>query len=141
MVSRVQDWPTALGLFLAEKSSEPFVWGRNDCVLFAADAVLALTGVDPCAKVRGKYKTAKGAAAAIGRHGGIAAAAEKALAELGGSPIAPAFAQRGDIALGHSDLGLTVLVRGADAWVGPGRDGIERYLSMPIKAWAIGRSI
>lgn len=141
MVARVPDWPTALGLFVAEKSRAPFAWGSNDCVLFAVDAVRALVGVDLGAKIRGKYKTARGAASALRKHGGMIAAVEKATADLGAVAIAPAFAQRGDIALAQTDLGLTVLVRVADAWIGPGRDGIERCLTAPLKAWAIGRSV
>lgn len=137
---RLNDWPSHLDAFLASRRLAPFAWGDNDCVLFAADAVLALTGVDPCAKIRGKYKTARGAASALRKHGGMIAAVEKATAGLGAFAIAPAFAQRGDIALVQTDLGLTVLVRVADAWIGPGRDGIERHLAAPLKAWAIGRS-
>lgn len=140
MVIRVPDWPTALGMFVAEKSREPFAWGSNDCALFAADAVRALVGVDLGAKIRGKYKTARGAASVLRKHGGMMAAVDKATAGLGAIVIAPAFAQRGDIALAQSALGLTVLVRVADAWIGPGRDGIERHLAAPLKAWAIGRS-
>lgn len=140
MLERFADWPARLDTFLRARRARPFEWGEQDCVLFAADAVRALVGVDLGAKIRGKYKTARGAASVLRKHGGMMAAVDKATACLGAIVIAPAFAQRGDIALVQTDLGLTVLVRVADAWIGPGRDGIERHLAAPLKAWAIGRS-
>lgn len=40
-------------------------WGTNDCMTWAADCVLAQTGVDTLAAYRGKYKTARGALKAL----------------------------------------------------------------------------
>ena len=34
-----------------------FAWGRDDCVHFAGDWVLKLTGEDPIEEYRGKYST------------------------------------------------------------------------------------
>ena len=40
----------------------PFAWGTADCLSWCADCALALTGADPMKKLRGRYKTAHGAA-------------------------------------------------------------------------------
>ncbi|ERI13515.1 hypothetical protein O206_08585 [Ochrobactrum sp. EGD-AQ16] len=37
-------------------------WGVSDCLMTAADAIKAVTGEDPLAEFRGKYKTEAGAA-------------------------------------------------------------------------------
>lgn len=140
MVARIQDWPTSFAAFLSRKSREPFAWGTNDCVMFAADAVLAITGDDPCAKFRGKYKTAKGAATLMRKHGGLSSAVHAAVDALGFQKVSPFFAQRGDIALAETINGLTVIVRASNDWVGPGADGSERVLTLPLAAWAVARS-
>jgi hypothetical protein len=41
--------------FLLSRANIPFQWGRNDCALFAADGILAMTGLDIAADFRGKY--------------------------------------------------------------------------------------
>ena len=37
---RRADWPERLAAFIEARRRQRFVWGANDCVLFAADAVL-----------------------------------------------------------------------------------------------------
>lgn len=39
----------------------PFAWGRHDCLMWCADCAAAITGRDPAARLRGRYKTAAGA--------------------------------------------------------------------------------
>jgi hypothetical protein len=55
------DWRERLERFVLERSERPFVWGVSDCVLFVADAVLAMTGVDVAASYRERYSSAEGA--------------------------------------------------------------------------------
>jgi hypothetical protein len=46
-LTKIQHWQTrAFHEFLISRARAPFVWGVNDCALFAADGVLAITGVD-----------------------------------------------------------------------------------------------
>jgi len=54
---RNADWRVALVSYLHEVRRKPFAFGRHDCTLFAADAVLAMTGRDLAAKWRGKYRS------------------------------------------------------------------------------------
>lgn len=46
-------------------------WGLTDCTLFTADWVVARTGRDPGAALRGTYSSAEQANAIIDRFGGI----------------------------------------------------------------------
>lgn len=46
----------------------PFRWGRNDCCLFAADWIVLLHGVDPAARLRGRYQSALSAARLVRDH-------------------------------------------------------------------------
>ncbi|MGF7180380.1 DUF6950 family protein [Tunturiibacter psychrotolerans] len=59
-------WHTrAFHNFLLESAGEPFKWGSNDCCLYAANAILACTGVDIASDFRGIYKSEFGALRAI----------------------------------------------------------------------------
>jgi hypothetical protein len=94
-VRRHPDWLARLGAYLEEVREKPFRWGSNDCALFAAGAVRAMTGQDPGADWRGRYRSARGAARLMRARGfdgpsAIAAAAFPA--------VAPAHAQIGDLA-------------------------------------------
>lgn len=46
--------------FLIERANMPFEWGKNDCALFAADAIQAVSGTDIADDFRGKYTTQLG---------------------------------------------------------------------------------
>ncbi|MCU1251539.1 MAG: hypothetical protein JWQ49_4568 [Edaphobacter sp.] len=62
MLTKHKHWHThAFDPFLRERADMPFVWGSNDCALFAADAILANTGTDIAEDFRGKYTTQLGA--------------------------------------------------------------------------------
>jgi len=63
---RVQHWAErSFHRFLLARAKQPFAWGTNDCALFAADAVLAITGTDIAVDFRGKYSDEAGAFALI----------------------------------------------------------------------------
>ncbi len=51
--------------FLLAHAKAPFQWGVMDCALFAADGILAFTGIDIAGDFRGKYTTDLGAMRAI----------------------------------------------------------------------------
>jgi len=80
-MTRLADWPLHLEYFIACRADHPFVWGQNDCAIFAADAVHAMTGKDPAPAGLRKHTTAKQAYRAIARHGGLEGIATAALGE------------------------------------------------------------
>lgn len=63
--TRLLDWHQFLTDLINERRTQPFIWGTNDCSLWAADAILSITGEDFAADVRGTYDDAIGAYKAI----------------------------------------------------------------------------
>lgn len=103
---RFQDWPSRFARFLAERYNEPFVWGSNDCALFACDGVQAIIGVDLAQSLRG-YKTKRGAFGSLKRAGfkDLRAAAAALTAVHGFPAVWPGHAQRGDLVLIETERG------------------------------------
>lgn len=100
---RTGDWEQALAAYFAACERKPYAWGEHDCVLFAAGAVLAVTGEDPAAAIRGRYRSKAGAARLLRELG--AGTLEATLDSL--FPERPvAFARRGDLALHDGAIGV-----------------------------------
>lgn len=57
--------------FLRATAAAPFAWGRNDCALWAGALVLARTGFDPAADLRGRYDSAFGCRRLVMAAGGL----------------------------------------------------------------------
>ena len=55
MIARRPDWRPRLVAYLEEVRARPFAYGSHDCALFAAGAVMAMTGADLAADYRGRY--------------------------------------------------------------------------------------
>jgi len=142
-LARIQHWETrALHEFLLARAAMPFAWGSNDCALFAADGILAMTGVDIAADFRGKYSDESSALLAIKSVCGGSTVADAAVycAEKHGLPEwpRPLFAQRGD---------LVVFQNGASAAAGlvhlsgkhvaaVGENGLYRVsITSVVRAW------
>jgi hypothetical protein len=100
---RIDDWEQALADYLLAQREAVFAWGRMDCVLFAAGAVAAMTGADPAADLRGKYRSQAGAGRLLKQLGfaNLAVAVDSVLV-----PVAPAAAHRGDVVMLDGNLGL-----------------------------------
>lgn len=115
-------------------SARGFRWRRGrDCVSFAAECVKAQTGQDLLAGVPG-WKSRREAMALADERGGLIWALDQML-----RPIAPAMAQRGDIAGLPDDLfGIRLMVVEGDTLVGPGQRGLER---LPRSAMAMAWSV
>jgi hypothetical protein len=154
-VERLDGWEGRLFDYLKDAAPRPAKWGRNDCVLFACDAVEAMTGVDLVAEIRGKYKSRAGAvleiAAVAGRRSSVVGewkpsleeAIEVVAAEFGLQEIAPAFARRGDLLIAdRENEGPTLGIVDFDGVHGlfAGKRHVERVPVLKCRrALAVGR--
>jgi hypothetical protein len=126
----------ALLALVSARMNTPADFTTQDCVRFANDAAVATAGRDVLAElgVKPTWKTPAGAAKAIAKAGGLAAALDRVLAA-----IAPASAQRGDIVIIQSPTGPAVGVMLGAVIVAPGVNGL---LHLPRKealaAWSLG---
>ncbi len=98
MKPRRPDWPERLDQSLRAAACRPFRYGRHDCCLSVCNAVRAMTGEDLAAGIRG-YKNKQEALAALQDAGGLPRLARRITRQRKIAEIAPAFAQRGDIAI------------------------------------------
>jgi hypothetical protein len=127
---RYEDWEKRLNDYL--NTVGPFEWGANDCCLFAANAVMAMTGEDYAKEYRG-YKTAKGALGKL-KDLGVEGVATKAL----GESKPPLFAQRGDVVAvkTNEEIALGICIGAKIAAVG--QDGLVMLpMSQAIQAWSV----
>ena len=135
---RSADWQDRLHAYLDSVADTPFAWGTHDCCLYIADAVQAMTGVDPAAAYRGRYSTETGARIALTRYG--AGTLYATFNAAFGDSIAPAGAHRGDIvAIDEMTVGVCM---GAFGWfVGDDPTGKTGLMKIPraefVQAWAI----
>jgi hypothetical protein len=122
-VPRLPDWPERLAALVEARRHTPFAWGMHDCGLFAADAVLACTGTDPAAHLRGRYASEAEAEALLGEQGlyGFVRAIEAA---RGTTLCAVSLAQRGDTALVQLGNLLAMGVVLGDVVAAPGTNGL-----------------
>jgi hypothetical protein len=133
-MTRLHDWPERLAELIQQRLASPFAWGSNDCCLFAADAILATTGEDPAAALRGAYSDAAGALGVLnGRQPADLAG------ELLGDPLpTPALAHRGDIVCHETDGRQTLGVCVGDQWCAPGDEGLVfQPMSQVRLAWRV----
>jgi len=102
---RLEGWESKMAKALEETGA--FEWGTNDCCMFVFRVAEAISGVDYAKPYRG-YKTAKGAARRLLKHGGVEGVAINSF----GEPKKPLLAKRGDAVLVKSvdDLTLGICV-------------------------------
>ena len=142
-MKRLPDWRLRFDALITDRLRAPFAWGSNDCVLFAADNVLALTGEDLALGLR-THTNALGAARALRRLGGLAALVERAL----GPSCHAAGATQGDVVMvlmgdgrdtgcaTRSALGVCLNPQSA---IGPGVDGLRQIpMARALCAWKVG---
>lgn len=94
-MNRLPDWQPRLYAFLESRRQAAFSWGTNDCCLFCADAVMAMTGEDPASALRGSYADEAGALAILAEHGGI----DGLVTFILGEPMGALCGRTGDVAL------------------------------------------
>lgn len=130
-MERIIDWETSLSDYIASRREMPFEYGSNDCCLFGAGAVEAMTGTNPMADFVGQYDSLKTSLQTIKS---VADTLEQAIDDR--FPIIEiGYAQRGDLAFCDNSVGVVV---GSFAWF-TSDDGLERVpRELWDKAWGVG---
>jgi Domain of unknown function (DUF6950) len=144
-LTRTPHWATReFHQFLLQRATEPFTWGKNDCSLFAADAIQSFTGVDLAEDFRGKYSDEASALTLCESITGTptleAAAVYCAMKfHLREWPY-PRCAQRGDLVLVEESsrlISAVIHLNGRHA-VTVGQDGLKLLpITSVRRAWAI----
>jgi hypothetical protein len=132
-MNRTSIWEHALADYLAGQREAIFKWGSNDCALFTAGAVAAMTGTDPLGSVRGKWRSQAGAGRAI-RQAGFASIEDWVSSLF--DPVEPVFVQRGDIVMIDGALGICI---GKDAvFLAEEAPGLNRRpIAHCARAWRV----
>ena len=118
---KLPDYQIRLDAWYKSKAGKPLVYGENDCCLFVADAVLAMTGIDPAKAIRGTYNSEQGAAKIIARHGGL----KGLIDSLGFESKTIAFATVGDIGLAKQEREELLVLCMAGYAIAQGKRNIE----------------
>ena len=127
---RIQNWESTLEAFIQSRLGTPFIWGENDCCLFACDAVALITGIDPAKTWRGKYNNRESALhlAQVRNCNSVYDIAKSMADEYGFQEQSPKMVTRGDIichrSLNPQGLGQTLAVVGSGVVYGPGDSGL-----------------
>ena len=133
-VMRAQDWDIRLAQAINDRRDTQFVWGKNDCCLFAADCAIAMTGTDFAREFRGKYDSAFSAARQIAQRGGFRAM----ISGLLGAEIPLAMAQRGDVVMIEQDGQYALAICDGARLAAAGPDGLVWLAaSAGITAWRV----
>lgn len=129
-LERFPDWPQRVGAFMRDRATVPYAWGRNDCAIFAADAILAATGQDMAAAFRGRYRSKRGAGLVLRAH------EWRNLEELADTflPRRHERARRGDVVLYAGRFGDFLGIVWGGTVVAPDDRGLRTW---PIDADAI----
>lgn len=128
---RVAIWEEALSDYISNKRDEPFQYGVNDCCMFAAGAVEAMTGVDPMEEFKGTYSDLRGSIKVLKEigEGDLETTLDNKFEE-----VAISYAQRGDLAFFDESVGV---IMGSFAYF-VSDEGLERIpREMWEKCWSV----
>ena len=131
---RIANWEDVLWAEVGRWRKAPFEWGVNDCCLFAARCVDAISGSDWVGDLRGCYHDERSALAYIKAEGGVEASVTRRL----GASVPRLLARRGDVCLVEtpSGHGLAVCVGGSVMIPGPA-GLLSQALSTVLCAWRV----
>ena len=149
MLTRKASWDTGdYGAWITQVHlhPEPFAWGKQDCCLFAADGVQAITGVDIAQDFRGNYTDQTSAFALIKSITGgttVADAAAYCATKYGMQEWkAPLCARRGDlVAVKNNDgqiIAGIVSLNGRDVLCMSETGVINLSIRQVVRAWKVG---
>jgi hypothetical protein len=119
-MNKLHDWQVRFESFIASRNAKPFTWGTNDCAIFAADCVHALTGCDVALPAFRKHATERQAARVLKRHGGVLGIATAAL----GQPVPATTASVGDVVLAKAGGRDMLAICNGDTCIAPGPRGL-----------------
>lgn len=135
---RIKNWPRALSSFIESRRTQPFDWAGNNCCFFACDWIAALTAIDPAADLRPQVASAADAVRVLTEQGGVEQIAASRCQQYGWPEVAPAFAQRGDIAMVSTDHGPALGVVIGAKIAHPGPEGLTFLpLTAALRAWHV----
>jgi hypothetical protein len=133
-----------LPAFLAARKAAPFAWGVNDCCMFPADAIQAITSTDIAGDFRGKYTDQASALALIKTVTGgttVADAAAHCATKAGLVEWKfPLQAQRGDLVVLQDGANLIgAIVSGDGRYAVTAAEGGMKYfpLRQVTRAWKV----
>jgi hypothetical protein len=133
---RIEGWEARLLAVTRKSLAKKFEWGTNDCCIFVADCILAITGDDLASEFRGTYSTeaqAKKMMITLDCHG-VGDVASRYLPE-----ISPKMARRGDIVLIEGIYGDFLAVVDGRTAVGPTQEGqLHSPKGLAKRAWRVG---
>lgn len=136
---RLTGWEGLLDAELEKARTLVFAWGENDCVTWAANIVLALTGEDLIAPQRGSYPDEESARRVIFDEGGLDtdfAANLEACVDARLPRIEVPFARRGDLVRWGNALGVCA---GADSFFLTPKNGVRPIRTLRCQsAWRVG---
>lgn len=137
MIQKLDNWPVAFAAALSHAENKPFIWGENDCCLFACNCIFATTGIDLARTFRG-YTTAPEAAALIAGYGGLYQLVSAVCRKHDIPEILPRQARRGDPVLFEGGEGPTLGICTGDKIAAPGRSRLATCgILKGIHAWRI----
>lgn len=119
---RRHNWATHLAIAVETAKSKTFQWGTFDCMLFAADVVYAMTGVDYAKEFRGTYDSEFGAYRLIAAYG---SEADLLTRVIGVSSVQSSQGMRGDVVLASLPTPTVGVCMGVNcAFLASGEKGI-----------------
>ena len=134
-LKRCSNWELRLSETIADRLHQPFAWGSNDCVMFAADCLEAMTGVALVFHLQCTWETQGEAIRVIAKLGGIGATVER----MGLIEVPPLCAQRGDLVLHRRSGNDALAICLGDKLTGPSDSGLLFFgLQNGVRAWRVG---
>lgn len=111
----------------------PWQWGAADCCTAACDVFIALHGIDPMARLRGRYDSRMGALRMIAAQGGWHRMAGGLARDAG---LVDGNGGEGEIGLIVSDGNLCLGVSTGAVWIGKSLNG---FSSVPncVRSWRV----
>lgn len=132
---KIEGWEKRLSEYIQAKEKEPFKWGENDCILFAAKAYEVITGEDHYSQYL-PYSTKEEAYKILRKNKGFEGIIGKNIG-LGHNNYL--MAKRGDpVLMNIPDMTCGIVDDSGQYIIAPGENGIvRRPLSEAIYIWSI----